>query len=277
MRKSLMFVMLAGVSLWAHGSEPCREQAPRNLDADLSGVRAVEIQLGGHNLHLTGVQGGHALEVRGRACASSTKLLDRVHLSQHRDGDRLVLVAESDSNWSFGLFNDRYAYLDLKVRMPNDLPLTLVTGSGDAEVSDVASLDGHVGSGDLHARRVKGNMRMRVGSGDVDATEVGALDIGSIGSGDFKADRVGGEVRVGSVGSGDLTLLGVRGGVQVDSIGSGDLRMRDIGGNVEVGSVGSGDVEADGIDGDLTVRSTGSGDVDYRHVRGSVNVPHDDD
>ena len=162
--------------------------------------------------------------------------------------------------------------LRLSATLPDNLPVRLQVGSGDAWVNGTASLDANVGSGDLDIKRVRGQVSAKVGSGDVEIADVGSLHVPSIGSGDVSAGNVRGDVEVGSIGSGDFSLDRAGGSVRIGSIGSGDASLAAIGGAVEVGSVGSGDVEVRGA-ASLTVRSVGSGDIDHRDVRGAVNIP----
>lgn len=253
----------------------CKHQAARNLDIDAAGLKALAIEPGSSDIDVRGVAGLTRVEVRGRACASSAELLERLRLVERRDGDRVVVRVEREGG-SWSLFGSTYASLDLEVRIPEALALEVATGSGDAVVANVASLDWKAGSGDLEARNIAGMLRAKVGSGDVEARDVGAFILGSTGSGDFKVEGVRGDVEVGSGGSGDLTFRRVTGGVRIGNIGSGDVDLRDIGGSVTVDSIGSGDVTVDGVRGDLTVKSQGSGDTSHRNVAGKVDVPQRD-
>jgi hypothetical protein len=282
MRKSTVLFLLPWtlcllLPTLALADEHCSVQAPQKLDLDLSGVKTLQIDLGSNELHLDAATGVTNVQVRGRACASSQKLLGSVHLTQHREGDRLVLKATNDSHWNIGLFGGgHYAWLDLHVQVPANLAIKLQVGSGDAWIDGVASLDSDTGSGDLKVHGIAGALVVNAGSGDVDATDIGSLRTGSIGSGDVQARGVRGDVAVGHVGSGDLRLDDVHGSVGIDAMGSGDATLQRIGGSVDVGSMGSGDVDVDTVGGNLTVRSSGSGDVDYRNVKGTVDVPRDD-
>jgi len=240
----------------AHAEE-CRFQAPRNATLDLTGVHTLVVELGQHNLHLNGTPAstGH---VSGRACASAKDRLDDLRLTQHREGDRLVLAAEStSSNWNISLFGSHYAYLDLQVDVPATLAVELEVGSGDAKVANVAQLDARVGSGDLQIKGVRGRFDAHVGSGDIKADDVGETHVASIGSGDFTVNRVRGDISIGSIGSGDAELRAIGGSVDVKSIGSGDLRV-------------------DGVARDLHVARVGSGEVQHKGVAGRVDVPKED-
>ena len=253
--RHLALASLLLLPLAAH-AEDCKFQAPRNLQLDLSGVRSVQIDLRSHDLHLRGdstVRGG---ELTGRACASSQELLDDLVVTQRRQGDVLIVEAGRDhSHWSFG---HSYTDLQLNLKLPPAMPVTLNDGSGDAWVDGMTQLDAHVGSGDLHVQNIEGTLKASIGSGNLDADHVGSVDLGSVGSGDFKGEEIKGDVRVGSIGSGDVAVKNVGGSVRVDTIGSGDLTARDVGG-------------------DLSLGAKGSGDVNYSGVRGKVSVPRDRD
>jgi len=247
----LLLAPLAG-----HATDNCTFEAPRNMSIDLAGVRAVQIEVRSFDLHVTGRSDTRKLDLRGRACASDRDMLERLVVSQHREGDQLILELGNDRG--FHWFGNGEANLEVAVELPANLPLTVDVGSGDAEVSGVAQLDSHVGSGDLNVRNVAGRFATSVGSGDAEAHEVGSLEVGSVGSGDLTVSGVGGDARVGSIGSGDVTLRNVRGSVHADTLGSGDL-------------------DVDGVGGDLSLGAKGSGDVSHNNVKGKVDVPRDDD
>ena len=251
-------VLFAPFAAFAAGS--CKFEAPRNLQLDLAGVRSVQIDVNSHDLHLIGGADTKGLTLVGRACASEKSALDKLTVTQRREGDQLLIdIGGGRNDFSFSLFGgNSYMSLDVTVNLPATVPVTVRVGSGDADVRGVQELRSTVGSGDLHVHQVAGKFSTSVGSGDVDASDIGSLQLGSVGSGDFKADGVKGDASIGSIGSGDVTLRNVGGSVHADTLGSGDLTVRDVGG-------------------DLTLGAKGSGDVDHSGVKGKVSVPHDDD
>jgi hypothetical protein len=250
---ALLFAPLA-----AFAATPCKYEAPRNLQLDLAGVRAVQIEVHSQDLHLTGSASARGLTLTGRACASEKAALDDLQVTQRREGDQLLLDIGGNNHFSLSLFGNAYANLEVTVQLPANLPVTLGVGSGDADVSDVQQLQSNVGSGDLHVRQVSGAFSTSVGSGDVDATDIGSLELGSVGSGDFKATGIKGDARIGSIGSGDVTLRKVGGSVRADTLGSGDLTV-------------------DEVAGDFSLGAKGSGDANHSGVKGKVSVPHDND
>lgn len=256
----------------AGDDRPCRHSAPQSLTLDIGDARTIEFRVGASRLRLDG-RPGRSGSLQGRACASSEADLARLQLEQSREGDRLVvrLNREQRSGWS--LFGSHYAWFDLSGSVPDDIPVEVTVGSGDAWLRGLSELGLTVGSGDAEARSIRGQVRATVGSGDIGLEDIGSLDGGSIGSGDLAARDVRGDARMGSIGSGDLELRGVGGRVGIGSIGSGDADIERVSGSVEIGSIGSGDVDARGIGGDLQVRSLGSGSVDHQDVAGKVDVP----
>ncbi|MFT3896289.1 MAG: DUF4097 family beta strand repeat-containing protein [Thermomonas sp.] len=256
-RHVLLCTLLLTAPLLGHAGERCRFEAPRALDLDLNDVTGITVLTNEHDVHVRGVDGSGGA-VRGRACASKRDALDSLQVVQRRQGSQLVIEAKSDDRLQgWHVFGDRYAHLDIGISIPKSMPVKLEVGSGDANVENVASLDAHVGSGDLDAKRVPGRVTASIGSGDAGFSDIGALV-------------------VDSVGSGDLDANGVRGDVRIDSVGSGDATLKRIGGGVDVGSIGSGDLDADGVGGDLRVRSIGSGDIGHHGVAGKIDIPRDD-
>ncbi|OOG66092.1 hypothetical protein B0E46_00895 [Rhodanobacter sp. B04] len=249
-------LLLAPVASFAAAS--CKYEAPRNLQLDLAGVRAVQIEVHNQDLHLTGNDNGRGLTLTGRACASDKAALDGLQVTQRREGDQLLLDIGGESHFAFSLFGSSYANLDVTVQLPASLPVTVRVGSGDADITGLQQLQSSVGSGDLHVRRISGKFVTSVGSGDVDARDIGSLELGSLGAGDLKAEGITGDVKVGSIGSGDVVLRKVGGSVRADTLGSGDLTVSD-------------------VTGDFILGAKGSGDVSHSGVKGKVSVPKDDD
>jgi len=256
--RCLFIAALSLAPVAAFAATSCQYEAPRNLQLDLAGVHAVQIEVHNQTLHLTGSPNEKGLTLNGRACASDKSALENLQVTQRREGDQLLLDIGGDNHFSFSLFGSSYANLEVTVQLPASLPVTVSVGSGDADVSGVQQLQSNVGSGDLHVRQVSGKFATSVGSGDVDANGIGSLDLGSVGSGDFKADGITGDARVGSVGSGDVVLRKVGGNVHADTLGSGDFTVSD-------------------VTGDFSLGAKGSGDVNHSGVRGKVSVPHDSD
>lgn len=237
-------------------ADECRHSEPRNLQLDLTGVKSVMFDIGPHDLVVTGAPGAKGA-IEGKACASNPDRLKELTLTQQRVGDRLVVTAEREDTFQISFGSANYAYLALHATVPDTLLVHLKVGSGDARATGVAALSADVGSGDIDARDIRGQVTADVNSGDIELDTIGSLRVLSVGSGDLKARRV-------------------HGGVDIGSIGSGDVELRDVGGNVSADKIGSGDLDAHNVGGSLTVRKVGSGSVDHSGVRGRVDVPRED-
>lgn len=312
---ALIASALLAVSLAAVAAEPCRYSAPRNAELSAAGLHALAVELGANRLVIRGRPGLTRIVVHGTACASNPHWLQDVKVETARSGATAHLIVDNGNHdIATGLFGGVYAYAKLDVQVPDTLAASLVIGSGTADAEALARLEATVGSGDLKAAKIPGELGLRVGSGDVVASDVGSLAVGSLGSGDVSVQRVGGAATVGAVGSGDLTLQDVRGGVTLEALSSGDVKLASIGGGVTAGSVGSGglvirgvtgnvsvravdsgdvsvhaatgnvhadsvasgDFDADGVGGNFSVGAVGSGDVGHRNVKGRVSVPRHD-
>lgn len=259
-------------------ADNCSFTAPRNLDIDASGLRLLAMEFGSDDMALEGVAGLERIEIRGRACGSSQEALDSLSLQHARNGDGVFVKVDKGErtvNWN-GWFGSNYAYMDLEVRVPKRLQVSVKRGSGDVYIERVAGVDSTGGSGDLKARDISGPVVIKTGSGDARLHDVGPINVRAMGSGDIEADGVRGDVQVGSGRSGNLDFSDVTGNVTVDHVGSGDVTARDVRGTVQVGSIGSGDVRANDIGGDLIVESQASGDTSHSGVKGRVDIPKHD-
>src|SRR5215468_7787472 len=221
-----MRILLALVLTAASGSalawQECKFSADHNFDVDPAGLKSLQLVLGSSDARIEGVAGSKRIEVRGKACASDESWLKELDVKQERSGDRLRVEAKRNRDSHFG-WGSSYAYVKLEIRMPPELLVDIDSGSGDADVTNVAALNYGAGSGDLKARRIAGDVNIKVGSGDVVIDDLGNLTLERVGSGDIHASNVRGGVKVGHVGSGDLKFADVKKGVNVESVGSGDL------------------------------------------------------
>jgi len=255
----------------------CRYEARRDFDVDAAGLKTLALRIGSSDLVVEGVPGLAKVEVRGRACASNAEWLEGLRVDQKRSGDRLEIAPHQNQDQRWSWFESSYAFVDLELRVPAALAVELRSGSGDARIRNVASLDYDGSSGDLRVDKVAGPVTLSLSSGDVDGGDIGSLAVRSVSSGDLSLRDIRGDVTIDRVGSGDVSLDNVGGSVTVGRVGSGDVRISHVDRGVGVGSLGSGDVTVSDVGGDFTVRSKGSGEVRHRGVRGKVDVPRDDD
>jgi hypothetical protein len=254
----------------------CRFTADRNFDIPASGLATVAFDLGSSDLVVEGVPGLAQVEVRGRACASEQAWLDPLTVDQQRSGDRVVITPHDGHDLRGSWTHSSYAYVELRVRVPTKVAVTVKSESGDTEARNVGALDFEASSGDLVASHVAGALGAEVSSGDIRGEDLGSVDIRSTSSGDINLRNVHGDANVGRTGSGDLNFDTV-GSVRVGSVGSGDVWVAEAAGDVSVDSIGSGDVSVDDVGGNFHVGSKGSGNVEHRNVRGTISVPREDD
>jgi hypothetical protein len=270
MRIPVLLPLLLALPSWAMAGENCKFSAPRQLNLDLTGVRSVRLEVGSHALRINAVRGS-AAALSGRACASHADRLEKLTLTQQREGDTLVVkLDDKNSNWP--LFGSAYSHLDVSGSLPDNIPLQLHVGSGDAWISGAAELAAAIGSGDADIRSIKGETSLSLGSGDVQLHDVGTLQLSSIGSGDVKAEHVRDNVEVGSIGSGDLELNDISKAVRIGSIGSGDASLGKVQGAISIGSIGSGNADVRDSQGSVTVASIGSGDLTVHRIGGDLHV-----
>jgi len=255
-RLFIAVLLLAPASAFA--AAPCKYQAPRNMQINLTGVKAVQIEVHSHNLHLIANDVTQKLVVTGHACTSDSAVLNSLQVTQKLAGDQLLIDIGADSQAPSNIFGSSYAYLDINMQLPAHMPVSLGVGSGNATVNGVQQLQSRVNSGDLHVRHVSGKYVASVGAGDIDANDIGSLEMSSVGSGDVKIEGIRGDAKIGSIGSGDVMLRKVGGSVHADTLGSGDLGVKDVGGSFSLGAMGS-------------------GDVTHARVRGKLSLPRDDD
>lgn len=256
----------------AFAAQKCEHSQPQSLQLNLAGAKSVVFEVNSHDLRLQAGPGEKGT-LSGRACASSQALLSQLTLTQQKVGDKLVVQLKRETKGININLGSNYAYLDISGSVPDDILVQLKVGSGDATLTGAHSMSADVGSGDVHASRIKGQATTAVGSGDIELSDVGSLHVLSVGSGDLKARNVRGNAQIGTVGSGDIELQDVQGNVGIDTIGSGDVDLKDIRGNISVGSIGSGDLDVRNASGDLTVSRSGSGSINHSGVTGKVDLP----
>ena len=265
MSSRLLFsAALAAIALpaaaWDGG---CDAFGDRQAQADAAGAERIEILAGAGDLQLTG-RSGTQVDATGRACARDDEELARVQLHAERDGAVVRVVADIPREID-------YAYLDLRIDVPEGVPVRITDSSGDLRVRHVAALDLRDSSGDIEIEDVPGDVSVEDSSGDVDIDgAMGSLTLEDS-SGELYLTAVG-DTHVVSDSSGDIRISRA-GAVRIDVDSSGEIVCRDVTGSVSVGEDSSGSIEVSNVGGDFTVNSDGSGDIEYADVAGRVSVP----
>ncbi len=232
--------------------------SPRNADVTVSGARSIRIDAAAGFLKVLGRQGLDQVRVRGTARSDRKRRLDGIKLIAERRGDEIYIKADmpDDRDGYFGRNGDDWdnMALDLTIEVPSSLPLEVDDGSGEAEFTSTGALDFEDGSGEIHIRDAKGDVRVRDGSGSI------------------IIEGVQGSVRV-SDGSGEIRARDVTGNFTVDEDGSGGIDVSSVGGTMRVENDGSGNIDVDRVSGDFVVEHDGSGSIRYDTVKGSVRIP----
>jgi len=258
--------------LMAHGDD-CRFKADRAGGVDAKGVEKVVIRAGAGDMKVIGRTNAVRIEARGVACAGKQEMLDATQISVRREGNTVFVettLPQNDDDWSWG--NNDYAYIDLGVALPANLPVDAIDSSGDSVFEDLKSLALQDSSGDLRVRRIAEMAEVGDSSGDLTIEDVGSAQVRDS-SGDIEIDHVRKDVRIVSDSSGDMRILNVDGGVVVESDSSGGIRIEDVKGAVRVESDSSGDIYAAHVGGDFTVSQDGSGSITHESIGGQVSVP----
>jgi hypothetical protein len=249
--------LISAVSLFAShvALADCAFRADRSGNAPTAGVEKIVIAAGGGELEVTG-SGRSDMQATGRACASTQEILNQIEIRVRREGSTLYVGAWLPQDLpEGGLFKDSYALLDLKVELPNNLPVEVQDSSGDTTLQRLRSLKVTDSSGDLEIYDIAQNLQLQDSSGDVEV------------------ERVKGDVRVLSDSSGDLEIQSVGGAVLIEQDSSGDIKLVGIQGNAQVESDSSGSIDARDIGGDFAVLVDSSGGIKHSNVKGRVTTP----
>lgn len=255
-------------------ADDCEFTADRTAAIDLAGARQIDISARAGELFIEGAKGGR-VEARGRACASEQEYLDQIKLETRREGDTVFLEVRMPDTDKVSIgWGSNYATLDLRVTVPDSLPLRVTDSSGEAEVRNVAALDMTDSSGELRITNVPGEVEVRDSSGELWIRTVGSVRL-SDSSGDVEIEGVERDVKIDVDSSGSLDIENVKGKVQIDQDSSGDIHIVDVGGDVRIESDSSGGVYVKRVAGAFDLGAKGSGSIDVADVKGAVTVPRD--
>lgn len=280
MRKQCLALLVLGLSAamapLAHADD-CHFKADRAGGVDAKGVEKVVIRAGAGDLKVVGRSNATRIEARGVACAGKQELLDQTQVSVRREGNTVYVettLPQDDDNWSWGDRN--YAYMDIGIALPANLPVDAIDSSGDAVFEDLKSLVLQDSSGDLRVRRISDLADVGDSSGDLEIENVGSARVRDS-SGDIEIGHVRGEARIVSDSSGDIRMVDVGGNAVIESDSSGGIRIEDVKGAAQVDSDSSGDIYAARVGGDFTVSQDGSGGITHESIGGRVSVPSNKD
>jgi DUF4097 and DUF4098 domain-containing protein YvlB len=238
----------------------------RELSLPANEIEQLIVATGAGDLRIEGVEGLETIE------ATAT-----IRRSTGPESVVFELVGEGGEAYLNGDFESKFAIgpvtrsMDVVVKVPQGISLTIADDSGDAWVGDVG---GEViiedDSGELRVERIGGALTITDDSGDIDVRDVGgAVTIGDD-SGELRVENVAGALTIAD-GSGNIYVRSV-GGALVIQDDEGRIEASGIGGSATVAD-DSGDIAIDGVGGDLLLEEDGSGDFTFENVAGSVGKP----
>ena len=214
----------------------------RQLSLDAAGIEHLSIENGAGKMRIVGVEGMSTIEVDAQIHTPESRP-DSYELRLDSSGRRAVLVGDIEYRDGLSFHVGGSAKVDLTVRMPKRLALTIDDGSGSVEIDNVAGdVDIEDGSGSLALQSLGGDLKIDDGSGHIEIHRVsGNVDIDD-NSGGITISQVGGDVDIED-DSGHMVIEDVTGRVTVDD-GSGDIEISRAG-DVKIIESGSGDVSVD--------------------------------
>jgi len=254
MRDLLWFAVVAMVLLCMSqpASADCRHKRQLANEIELDGAVAIEVLATSGWLKVEGVEGADRISARGEACSDDKDRVGEIEILMQRVGDRIQVIAavpfeDERDEWRIGGLN-------LELRVPDSVPLTVSDSSGDLSIRSVSSLELTDSSGDINLEDIAGDVVVaRDSSGDLDIRDAGDITIRIDSSGDIFVE--------------DAASL------TIDEDTSGNIRIRDIRGNVVIGRDTSGSINASGVGGNFGVAYDSSGEISVRNVAGEISIP----
>jgi DUF4097 and DUF4098 domain-containing protein YvlB len=284
-----VFAILAAFSSASVMAGRC--SATKTIEEELSmqGVSLLKVNVLAGYLEIT-PSTDQAIHFSGRTCSDEEEWLQRMILDVERNDQILeltVIIPYDDSD-----FDASYAYMDIDLKIPENLPTEIRDSSGDinTEKVSITSIDDSSGnirvrdnntsliirdsSGSIEVRELRGDLEITDSSGDIDIFDIkGKVTIPRDSSGDIDIETVTGTVVVGRDGSGDIDIQDVKSDVDIGSDGSGSIKIREVEGTVTIGSDGSGTIDIADISGDLLIKAKGSGNLHTHAVKGEISLP----
>lgn len=270
-------------------ADPCEYERFESVRRDLASIASIELNALAGELDIQS-HSANELAIRGRICTDSEKYLQDIRLEVELSDQRLVVTVIMPPSNTF--WDPDYAYMDLEVELPAEMPIHIKDSSGDIILRGIsaASINDSSGkikgvdlksstriedsSGDIVIRGLDGSISVTDSSGDVDLANVtGDVDIIADGSGEIEISRTGGYVKIGRDGSGDIDIDNTGGDVTIDSDGSGNIQISHVEGHVHIGTDGSGSIDISDVSGDFRVDAKGSGDIRTKRIQGNIFTP----
>jgi DUF4097 and DUF4098 domain-containing protein YvlB len=212
-------------------------ETKKNLSLSAEGIQKLEIDCGAGFCYVTGDDSLRNIEVEAEIIVEGRRdreaeeyIEENVRLELRKQGSKAVLISQFDDR--FRVINFRSRVINLTVKVPRNMDVSIDDGSGELRVEQIA---GRVqiddGSGEIFIRDIRGDVSVDDGSGTIEVSDV-----------------------VGNLSIDD---------------GSGTIEVNSIEKNVEVID-GSGSIYIDGVGGDVIIRDDGSGSLHIQNVKGKV-------
>ncbi|WP_299795605.1 hypothetical protein [uncultured Shewanella sp.] len=241
---TVLSLSLSGCIINVNGADMSPlEHQHRSIQLDASELNALVAETGAGSLEIKGVDGLTHITIE--ADIYTRDGVD-AELSLERQGTKAHLIADFDSNVSFG----NSPYMDLVLKVPSQMKMDIDDGSGSIDISGVdADIKLHDGSGSIAILGGK-NLDIEDGSGGITLKNVdGEIQLDD-GSGSIEIEDVNGDITIND-GSGSLSVKNVLGKVTIDD-GSGSIDVVNTKG-LNIIDSGSGDVSFDQIDGPVSM------------------------
>ena len=267
----------------------CAEEKLIEHQFEISDIKSIQLNALAGELRVQGSE-TDTVAFKGRACADDKEYLKKIKLdiSKHDSVLKLTVILPHSGS-SFG---NSYAYMDINLVLPSQLPITINDSSGNIRIDDafVTQIDDSSGdvdvrnsagdltvedsSGRIEINDHKGELTITDSSGDIELSEIeGNIIIPADSSGEIDIDKVGGFVRIDNDSSGSIDIEEVATDITIGNDGSGDISLNNVTGSVIIQNDGSGRVRVTRVSGDFTLESKGSGDVKTRGIDGEVLLP----
>ena len=253
MRNQFFFVLATCFSGQALAAG-CEHSRDIDVRLDLAGAERVSISALAGDLEITGNSGANEAVVLGRVCVSEPGWLDQagVETQPGRNARIDVVMPDQDDGWN--VWGNRYAYIDLRVQVPDTIALDVRDSSGNIRIERTGPVELSDSSGDIEIENVRGTVTLSDSSGSIELIDIeGDVIVENDSSGDIYGERILGSVLVKRDSSGDIEFRDVRDSYTVDRDSSGDIIAHSIGGDFRVGRDGSGKIRSSGVAGALDI------------------------
>lgn len=212
-------------------------------------VRLVTVVAGAGTLHITG--GSTELSATGNVCAPDSETAAQVELLSYIKEDSAYVEAA----FPFTLAGS-HSTLNLRVRMPKQLPVSVINKSGNVDIERVASVSMADLGGNLAIRNIAGSVTITRSS-----------------TGNVLIQDISGTAAVQQDLGGKLTVKGVGGNVVLQRTDTVDIAISNVQGDVVIWNDGPGDIDVRNVRGDLFVQADHGGKLTYHGIQGTVHLP----